>query len=388
MLGNLSKEYTFAVRFNVQNVPADLRENFMLLFKSGVEAGMAKNEGEDEIAYQLRKKMAEAQLKQMEQLVKDLDQFTIGWAIDPTAKTTYLDVSMTAVSTSPIAKQFADMANVKSEFGGFLLPDAAVTLNLCSKFDQSEINQLLSAIKTVRAKADNGIDNDATIPTDEGKKQAKEVIAQLIDVAEETVKTGKIDGGAALSLEPNTLSFAAGGFVKDGPALETAVKKLVALGANDPNFPVVKFDVETYKGIKLNSIAIRMTDDEAKKLFGDTMDAYLGVGAQSAYVAFGKGSLTMLKSIIDKSGAGTSAAEYPFQLNVALTPILQFINATHPNPGAMMVAQLLAATPGKDHIRLTANVIPNGVNYRLKAEEGVLKAIGTGAKMASGAIGH
>ena len=87
---------------------------------------MAQKPGEDEIAFEVRKKMAQAQLKQMEELIKDLDQFTIGWAIDPTAKTTYLDFSMTAIATSPIAKQFAEMANIKSDYGGFLLPDAAI----------------------------------------------------------------------------------------------------------------------------------------------------------------------------------------------------------------------------------------------------------------------
>ena len=383
LLGHLSKDYALAVQFNVQNIPADLRNNFTSLLRSGIEVGLAQKPGEDEIQFEIRKKMAQAQLKQMEELIKDLDQFTIGWAIDPTAKTTFLDISMTAVSTSPIAKQFADMANVKSDFGGFLLPEAAVTFNFCSKFDKADAEQLVAMIEQGRKKAAEEIDNDATIPNEDGKKAAKDVVNQLLDVAANTVKSGKLDGGAALSLDPNALTFAAGGYVKDGPALEAAVKKLVALGANDPNFPTVKFDVETYKGIKMHSMAIPMTDDNAKKLFGDTLEAYLGIGGESVYVAFGKGSLTMLKSIIDKSAAG-SAGNYPVQLNVALTPILQFVNATNPNPEAMMAAQLLAQTPGKDHVRITAAVITNGVNYRIQVEEGVLRAIGAAAKNAAG----
>jgi hypothetical protein len=386
LLGDLSKDYAIAVQFNVQNVPADLRENATQIFRAGVEVGLQQKPGEDDIAYEFRKKMAQAQLKQMETLIKDLDQFTIGWAIDPSAKTTNLDISLTAVATSPIAKQFAEMANVKSDFGGFLLPDAAITLNVCSKFDQADADQAIALIQTARTKANESIENDSTIPNEEGKKQAKEVVSQLLDVAEHTVKSGKLDGGAALTMEPNALSFAAGGFVKDGPSLEAAIKKLVALGAADPNFPVVKFDIENHNGIKMHSLAIPMNDDNAKKVFGDTMDVYIGIGAESAYVAFGKNSLTLLKSIIDKPAA-TGQKNYPFQLNVALTPILEFINSTNPNPGAMMAAQLLSATPGKDHIRLTASVITNGVNYRISAEEGVLKAIGAGAKMASGMAG-
>ena len=126
----------------------------------------------------------------------------------------------------------------------------------------------------------------------------------------------------------------------------------------------------------MHSVAIPMNDDNAKKLFGDTLEAYLGIGDQSVYFALGKGSLPMLKSIIDKAGPN-AAANYPFQLNFALAPILQFINSTNPNPQVAMAAQLLAGTSGKDHIRITAAVITNGVNYRIQAEEGVLKAIGT-----------
>jgi hypothetical protein len=272
------------------------------------------------------------------------------------------------------------MANVKSDFGGFLMPDAAVTMNLCSKLDQADIDQAVSMIQAARKKAAEGIDNDGSIPNEDGKKAAKDVVGQLLDVVENTLKAGKLDGGAALALQPNSLTFAAGGFVKDGASLESAVKKLVALGGADPNFPAVKFDVETYKSIKMHSVAIPMNDDNAKKLFGDTLEAYLGIGEQSVYFALGKGSLPMLKTIIDKAGAG-SAEKYPFQLNFALTPILQFVNSTNPNPQVAMAAQLLAGTPGKDHIRITAGVIANGVNYRIQAEEGVLKAIGTAAKM-------
>src|SRR5260221_4772423 len=264
----------------------------------------------------------------------------------------HLDISLTAVSTPAIAKQFAEMANVKSDFGGFLMPDAAVTMNLCSKLDKADIDQAVSMIQAARKKAAEGIDSDSSIPNEDGKKACKDVVGQLLDVAENTLKAGKLDGGAALALQPNSLTFGAGGFVKDGEALESAVKKLVALGGADRNFPSVKFDVETHKGVKMHSVAIPLNDDHAKKLFGDTLEAYLGIGDQSVYFALGKGGLPMLKTIIDKAGA-SAAANYPFQLNFALKPIMEFVNSTNPNPQVAMAANLLTGTPGNDHIRIT-----------------------------------
>lgn len=389
LLGDLSKNYALAVRFNVQNVPEDLRKNVGDIFRAGMEVGLQQKPGEDDISFEFRRKMAQAQLKQMEALFKDLDQFTIGWAIDPSAKTTHLDVSLSVIPTSTMAKQFADMANVKSDFGGFLLPDAAVTLNMCSKFDKADADQMVALVDGARKKANEGIDNDAGIPSDEDKKAVKEVVGQLLDVAKDTALAGKFDLGAALSLQPNSLTLAGGAFIKSGKDLESAIKNLVKLaakehlvveGAADPNSPSIKFDAETYKGVKMHAISVPMNDADGKKFFGDSLEAYLGIGEQSFYFALGKGSLTFLKSAIDKTGA-SSQGNYPVQVNVALTPIMQFINSTNPNPGAAMAAQLLSTSPGKDHIRITASMITNGVNYRIQAEEGVLKAIGTAAKL-------
>jgi len=386
LLGSLTKDYAIAVRFNVQNVPLDMRNTFVQMFQAGAEASLQQNPGEDEIAFEFRKKMVQGQLKQIETLVKDLDQFTIGWAIDPTARNTHLDVSLTAMPSSETAKTFAKSADTKSAFGGFLLPDAAVTFNACSKLDQNDIDQMVGMLGDFQKKASQGIDNDSGIPDEEGKKEAKNVVNQLFDIATSTVKAGKLDFGGALVLQPNSLAFAAGAFVKDGAALDAAVRKLVELGKADKDFPTVKFDAETYKGIKIHTFTFPSPDENAKRLFGDNIDAYLGIGEHSVYLCLGKDGLTTLKSTVDK-GAG-SAANYPFQLNFALTQIAQFINSTKPNPQAAMFAQLLSTSPGKDHIRLTETLINNGVNLRIEAEEGVLKAIGTIGKMVGGMRGQ
>ena len=49
-------------------------------------------------------------------------------------------------------------------------------------------------------------------------------------------------------------------------------------------------------------------------------------------------------------------------------------------PTAKAIADMLRAEgQGRDHLRLTGTVIPNGLRYRFEAEQGVLKAIGKAA---------
>ncbi len=388
VLDGLDKSYAVAVRINVQNIPAEMRDMGILLLKSGLEANLRQNPGEDDDAFELRRKVVEGQMKQFETEIKELDQLTLGWAINPTSKTTHLDISTTAVAGSEMAKSMGQAASTTSSFTGFQLAGSAMNLNMSAKIPPTDAEQLLSMTKTLRTKVDAGIDRDASIPAGDGKTAVKQLASDLIDIAESTIKAGKLDGGAALVLEPNALSFAAGGFVKDGTALETAIKKLVALGAGDPNFPKVTFDAETHKGIRMHTLAVPVKDDPgAQKVFGDTLNVTVGIGNQSAYVAFGKGGMDLLKKVIDASAAAPSQPGPPMQLNIALTPILNFANSMQPNPQVAMVAQLLAATPGKDHIRLTATTISNGMNYRIQVEEGILKAVGAAAKAQAGGGG-
>ena len=61
--------------------------------------------------------------------------------------------------------------------------------------------------------------------------------------------------------------------------------------------------------------------------------------------------------------------------------MLNSSNAIQPgNPAAGMIAQILAASAGKDHVKIRSQEIENGATVRIEAEEGVLKVIGVALK--------
>ena len=312
LINGLEKKYVAAVQVNVQNVPESTRTALIEAFKSNMNAALRQKEGEDESAFEVRKKLAEGQVKALESLVKELNEFTIGLGVDDKARSAHLDIGITAIPDSELAKKIAGQAETKSDFTGFLLPDAAFSLNAVNAFTQADAAQSLAMLQGFRTKTLAQAENDPNLADENVRKVAKEVLNELFDVVENTIKAGKIDMGAAIVLAPNSVSGAAGGFVADGPALEKAIKKLVELGKADPNFPPVKFDIETHKGVRVHTITVPMMDEGGKKLFGDSLDVYLGIGDKSAYLAFGKGSLEVLKSIIDKPAAsedGNDAAD-------------------------------------------------------------------------------
>jgi len=378
LLGGLEKQYGIGARLNVAAIPAEVKGMAIGAMKNGMQQGMRRLPNEDDAQFGIRRRMVEGQLRQLEGVINDAETLTFGWAVDPSVKSTFLEVAMTAVAGSNLAKQAAANADVKSEHAGFLVPGAAVKANLASKLDPNDQQAVGQLIEEIRGRFNKEIDNNNDIPNDAGKSAVKDIVAKVFDVMKSTAQAGKIDAGATLLLGEKSLTFAAGGFVADGKALEEALRKLVDLAKNEPDFPGMNFKVETYQGVDFHATSVPVPDPQAQQVFGNKLDVVIGTGPKSAYLAIGKDTIPTLKSIIDKSAAG--GATLPLQASLSLTPVLKFISSVQPNPIAEMVSQEVAKASGKDQIVITSKIVPNGSVGRLELEEGVLKAIGAGVK--------
>jgi hypothetical protein len=383
LLEGLNKLYTFAIKANIKNVPADMRNQLVSLIKAGAQGGLRRLPGEDETQFNLRQKMIDLQIDQFGTVLDQTEQFTLGWSTDSVAKKTAIDINMTAIAGSELAKRYASSA-IKSDFNGFNSPDSAATLHFAQKMDADSIKQVGQALENARANAMKGIDNDNSIPNEDGKKMVKEIVNQLFDVAKATIEAGKIDGGAVLHLAGKNLTFAAGAAVADGAAIESALKKLVEIAKNEPDFPGVNFDVEKYQGIRFHTTSIPNPDPQAQQIFGEKIDVALGIGDKSAYLAVGKDTIKTLKSIIDKSAAATSENTLPAEFAISLGQVLNFTSQFDQNPVLASVAAEVAKVGAQDHVRVQSKSIPNGATAHIEVEEGVLRAIGAGIKSGMG----
>ena len=386
MIKGLAKTYDVALRVNMQNIPAPVRDMIVTQMKSGFEQGFQQSfEGSDEDR-ELAEKLGRSAIDNYVSLIQDSDQITIGWAIDKEAKATYIDISLTAVAGTKLARQMKRLENTTSDFTGFQIDNAAMSLVLSSTMGPTEIEQATALLKTVRENAMKQIDEDADLPDDATRGAVKGVMGKLMDVASKTIQQGKIDGGAVVMLEAGGLQFAAGGRVADGPALNKAFRELVDIAKSEPEFPEVSFDVEKYGDISFHTMSVPVPDDEeeAQRVLGERLDFVLGIGADRFYVALGRDSLSLVKKVIDGSKSGSDKDVAPLELSVALAPILEFANTMEQNPLIGMLAKTAKQAAGRDHVKLTATPIERGVTYRLNVEDGVLKLVGQGIKIVSG----
>ena len=375
LLDGLDKQYDIAVRAYINNIPAHFRDKATDFVKMGVQMGFMKAPQQDQT--QIQQKAVDAQLNAITSLLNETDQFTLGWSINSTAKTTFLDFSFTAVPGTTLAKQSELFKNTKSAFAGFLLPDAALTFNSSSVSTQEDIQQSLTIFRSFRAATLKELENDLDLPDEQTRDAAKQVLNSAFDLAETLIEAGKGDGGMALSLEPSGLKAIAGFYVPDGNAVEALLKQLVDLGRAEPEFPEVKFNTETHREIRFHTLSIPIpgAQDEARQVLGDELELAFGIGAQSVYLALGEDSLPLLKSTIDRSAADADKTVPPMQFNVSLNSILKFF-AAYDQHLATMVAQL-GGGQGQDRISLKGKPIDNGITVRFQLDEGALKTIST-----------
>jgi hypothetical protein len=380
-LGSLPEKYNLAVQLNVRQVDPALIDMAVSELKAGFERSLEAEE--DEEKRKLQQGVGRQSMESIVRLLQESDQLTVGWGVDSQGGKTFLDFGMTAVAGTKLAQQFAGYNNLQSSFAGMQLNDAAASLRITSPVTKEDLEQARETLKMMRQQAYSAIDEDDKLPSDAARNTAKQIVGTLIDVLVATMEAGKLDGGAALMLSSGAIDLVAGGFVADGMAIQTQLKKLVELarqsGDKDAKVEDLKFNAAKHRDVDLHTLVVPLpSDDEhARKVFGEKMNVVVGTGTKSAYLALGQGSTNLLKRVIDVSASAPAKEVIPLELNISVAPILQFAAAMERDPMVKVLAESISKANGKDHIRITQKAVERGVAARLEIEEGVLRLIGT-----------
>lgn len=385
LLGGLDESYDFAVRGNIQAIPALFRNMLISQMKAGVEATLEREPGESDEAYEVRRKSVQNQVAQMEKMVNEVEEIMIGWNYDQKGAGTYFDLALTPVKGSSLAKGFAVMSDLKSNFVGFHSADAAVRMNVTSKALPEEAAQLKITMEGMRAQIFNELDRDDSVPPNV-MGALKEVLSDLMDVGIETIEAGTIDGAMAVFLKDKSVQIGGGFHVVGGKKLAAAIKKAIRLAQKEPDFPEevqIRFDTEVYKGISFHTVTIPIPpQEEASQIFGGELQMALGTSDNSIYFGLAPNSISFLKGVIDKNSSSGGKAVRPMELSVALTPILEFASSFDDNPIVNAMIRQLKTAAGKDHVVLSVTMEKESTSalYRFQLEEGVIKAIGAGVQ--------
>ncbi|TVS09689.1 MAG: hypothetical protein EA424_26600 [Planctomycetaceae bacterium] len=383
LLGDMPENYTLAVRLNVNNIPAEMRQMAVQQLRVGFEEGL-RGQPLDEQQAQLARDMGESWMESIVSLVDDSQHVTIGWQVDAQEKSTHLDISVTAQPKTQLAQDMGQVRESSSAFSGVLHPGAAAGMLVASPYTESDIKQTLALIELARAEAMKGLDADQGLTSPEEREVAKKIVGDLLDLAKETIEAGKMDLGGCLVLMPEALTAVLGGFVSDGNKLAATVQELHAFAkTKDARTPNVNFNAATHRGVTFHTASIPLPSDAdaiARKVLGNPMEVVIGTGETSVYLALGKDAQRMLVEIIDTSAEQADTLVPPSQLWIALTPILEFVASVDDNPVIRSLLMTLKATEGKDRIAMTVLPIPRGMTVRISLDAGVITMVGEGVR--------
>ena len=407
LLGGLETKYDVAVQVSIQNIPEIFRQLAIEQVKIGLEQGfeggglpgldaipgasalpdLSALPQLDEKQQELARELAKQQMDSIAELLEDTDQITVGFKIDRESGKTLADLIMTVVPESKAASGLAKMSEGKTNFGGFIVKDAAASLNVNLTLSQDDIAGAKEAVGTLRDQLKNLVKE--RIPGgDEVHEVVNGFVDKIVDISEKTVESGKIDAGVAL-VGKGPYVLVAGGAVADAKAVTKVVDEFVETLETQVGFYGFEKNVATHKGVTFHRASVPPLPGEEgealAKLLGDDIDLVVGIAEKRAYLAMGKDALEQIKQAIDRSEAEASKTVPPVQFTGSLAALIKLMpQGDEADPTMSTMASSLEGV--KDRVDVTVKPRENGVEIHFEGEEGILKVIGTMATQMGAAL--
>jgi hypothetical protein len=297
--------------------------------------------------------------------------------MDQSAKQLVIDTSFTAVPGSQLASIYGGQQAIPSQFSSVIREDAAAYYHAATSISPEAVEQTRTSITTSLNAVRNALAKEDNL-TPAQRDKITELIDQIADLAIDSISEGRADVGALLLADENDFRFVFGSFVSDGNEAAKIVKDLAAGVKNEPNAPRFKFDQSAYKGVSMHLIEadVPEKEDEARRVFGETLRVHIGTGPKSVYVAVGNNSQALLKELIDSVEKDRSAARPVGQLRFTLMPVLEYAQSIETNDTISAMIDALSRAPDEGELTVIMENLSNGQKSKIAVGEGLLQAIG------------
>lgn len=326
-LGGLDKKYDIAAKASMANLPENFREMAMNALQGGFAEGL--QQGGEKLADQVD----DEQIKQMEEMLKGLDEITFGWTTNRDDEKLLADFTITAVPGSEYAKQMQLSDEGQTRFSGFLVDDAPLVFNINQTIPEERLGGIEEQMKQFHEMLPKIFEEQMQKAGDnEQQKAANELIRdtaeEFLEVVSGTLKGGKIDVSVSvLGAGPHSIVGAA--IVADTGKLSEMVQELKTKGGQLEPPLQVEVDAATHGDVKFHVIDMPMDTDDREsmtKVFGENAQLTIGVGKDTAYFAVGADGVETLTKLIEaseKAGPKTVPAAY---LRAELGPLVAMMN--------------------------------------------------------------
>lgn len=387
MLGDLPKHYDLAVRLFVQDIPEPLRDMMFDQLSQKLPATAKSDAGKP--VHPLSHHLRSLDGRAIAGWLAQLDQLTLGFALDPAGRRTYLDFSFTALPGSQLAALAAASPLLPTKMAGFLLPEAPFSLHLNRRLPPGAIERDVALVQLLKRSLKLEIENSPRLKTEEEKVRLSGWVDDVATALAATFEKGHTSAGVAV----RNGSVAVGFEIEKTDLLEKIVREASKLAQADPQAQV-RLNVQALGDVRFHTFSMPTDQwlpedlgkddldelaDVVREALGPETHVTIGIAPGRGYLAIGSKGLAVLKQAIGQSQK-PSTDKARLRVRLALGEFLQWWLSAKANPIWGQVADELAAS-GKDHLVLTATPVSTGFRVRLEGEEGVVKALGVGLKM-------
>lgn len=376
LLDGLTDTYDLAAKLNIQAIPVAQRALAMSQIRTAMEFSLQRLPDETDAAFEARRKAAQDSFQQLQDVVDQLDSLTFGLAVDGEKKRAFFDVSMAAVDGSKLAQQFSAYELASTKLSGFLAENAAAQLSSAYVISPSEVGQMISALESAKSQIDAAINSDPNIPAD-ARELIRSVVGNLMEVANGTIEDGEVDMAGSVTTDGGEMKVMAAAKVANAQKLNDSFKEIIAAAQEQgEQLPDIKMDAARHGSATFHTISIPIPpfEDQAQRIFGESVDLTVGFGESHIYFGLGNGNIAALKSAItssDKDGVDVD----PLSGYLSVGSFIGFFADKLDNPDVKLLAEAIGR--GNDKILMTMTSEKNGTKYHIELQEGVLRAIGT-----------
>lgn len=381
VIAQMGTDYDLAVRLDMQQVPDSVRDSLIAQLRQGFDQAMSQQASDDDDS---SSEYAQQSMDQLEGMIKQTDELMFGIDIDSKGKRIVTDISFTALPDTKLAGTYAGQKPIPSAFSMVVRDDAAAYWHAAVSISPETVEDARTGIDSMLKMVSQALQKSDKIDEAEAS-DVNEVVGRVAELVLASYKEGKLDSGALLLTDANSMKFVMGGFVADGGEAAAILKDIAAKVKGHGDAPQFEFDRDTYNGVSLHLVSAKVPakDDEVRKIFGDTVRVHVGTADKAVYVALGDQSVDLMKEMIDKSASPAASADAElvrFELN--LMPILQYAQSVEANDDIAAMIDALSRADDAGTLRAVTTPIENGQKTRVVLRDGLLRAIGGAARQA------
>lgn len=309
----VDEDYDIAIDLNIAGIPAHFKETFL----AGVEQGARNGATNDPPANQFEARGREIIEKWMMAAVMSVTnegkKLTFGIDIDGEEGMATIDLDLSGVPNSALAKSFTSYGKLTPAFANLLTDSTPLSLIL--SIPTTGLTDIDDMVAIMREGAMAEIEKDPKL-TDEGdKKAAKDVVNRLMAIFQATVKSGSIHSGLVLEKgDEETIRILGGTKLAKGEDAGKLWDDIIKLAKESPDLAKVKTDAAKHAGARIHSITPD-AEEKQKEMFGEG-PAHLAIRSDSLWFSIGGGNLDALKGALDQFGKKAEKAPAPISLKI------------------------------------------------------------------------